>query len=225
MHNGEDAKAIRDFASRSPRLPTARTSRFPWNSKPHPTRLQRTCPLCKQVGRNDIRHFLSECTYLPEHDRKYFLKTRQVAEIFDDRPADHESDHEGNTPTPVPHAEPPAAFRVQIRQSLYMDMFYDHHTTRVTIDSGATGNMIRASTAKRLGAHITESSQSAQRADGSSPLTIVGETRLTLTRENREFLFEGLVVDNLDVDILAGIPFMAENYIAIRPAKRQNLPQ
>ena len=76
--------------------------------------------------------------------------------------------------------------------------------------AGATGNMIRASTAKCLGAHITESSQSAHQADGSLPLTIVGETRLTLTRENREFLFEGLVVDNLDVDILAGIPFMAE---------------
>ena len=227
VHNGEDAKAMRAFASRPPNaprsasLPTVRTSRFPSNSKPRPTRIQKTCPLCKQVSRSDIRHFLSECTYLPEHDRKYILKARQVADIFDDQPADHESDHEGDTTTPVPHAEPPLHSESRYVSIPTWIMFYDNHTTHVTIDSGATSNMIRAFTAKRLGAHITESSRSAHQADGSSPLTIVGETRLTLTRENRDFLFEGLVVDNLNVDILAGIPFMAENDIAIRPAKRQ----
>ena len=150
------------------------------------------------------------------------MRARQVADIFDDQPTDIESDHDGDSCTsiPSPHVEAPASFRVQINQSPYMDMFYGHHTTRVTIDSGATGNMIRASTAKRLGAHITESSQSAHQADGSSPLTITGETRLRLTRDNHTFMFEGLVVDNLDVDILAGTPFMSVNDIAIRPAKR-----
>ena len=71
-----------------------------------------------------------------------------------------------------------------------------------------TGNIIHASTAKRLGVHISESSQSAHQADGSSPLTITGETRLRLARDNHTFMFEGLVVDNLDVDILVGFPFV-----------------
>lgn len=43
---------------------------------------------------------------------------------------------------------------------------------------------------------------------------IVLHTRQTL-------YFEGLVVDNLDVDILAGIPFMEYTDKSVRPAKRQ----
>ena len=35
----------------------------------------------------------------------------------------------------------------------------------------------------------------------------------------RKFLFEGLVVENLDVDILASTPFMEHNDISTRPAR------
>jgi len=45
------------------------------------------------------------------------------------------------------------------------------------------------------------------------PLEVVGETHLSFTRANREFSFEGLVVENLDVDVLAGTPFMETNDI------------
>jgi len=44
---------------------------------------------------------------------------------------------------------------------------------------------------------------------------------VSFTRANREFSSEGLVVENLDVDILAGTPFMETNDISIHPAKRQ----
>ena len=91
---------------------------------------------------------------------------------------------------------------------------------RLTIDSGATGNMIRQSTAVRLECDIKKSSQSAHKADGSSPLTIIGETFICLTRKNNKFSFTGLVVQNLDVELLAGTPFMEINDVAIRPAKR-----
>ena len=50
------------------------------------------------------------------------------------------------------------AYRVQIRQSPYMDVFRGHQV--VTIDSGATGNMTRHSTAKHLGCPIISSAQS-----------------------------------------------------------------
>ena len=81
--------------------------------------------------------------------------------------------------------------------------------------------MIRLSAVQRLGAKIWHSSQSAHQADGSSPLKALGETRLSLTRGNHSFQFEGLVVENLDVDVLADTPFMEANDITIRPAKRQ----
>ncbi|KAK2565565.1 hypothetical protein P5673_010689 [Acropora cervicornis] len=89
------------------------------------------------------------------------------------------------------------------------------------LDSGATGNMIRNSLVTRLGGQPSPSSQSAHQADGCSPLKVVGETRLSFTRTNREFSFEGLVVENLDVNVLAGTPFTETNDISICPAKRQ----
>ena len=92
---------------------------------------------------------------------------------------------------------------------------------RITLDSSVTGNMVRHSLVTRLGGHLSPSSQSAHQADGVSPLKFVGETCLSFTRANQEFLFEGLVVENLDVDLLAGMPFMETNDILIRPAKRQ----
>ena len=100
-------------------------------------------------------------------------------------------------------------------------MFYAQHPVRVTIDSGATGNMIRHTVVQRLGCQVTPSSQSVHPADGSSPLHVVGETRFPFTRKGHTFSFEGLVVENLDVDVLAGTPFMESNDIAVRPAKRQ----
>ncbi|XP_070548521.1 uncharacterized protein [Ptychodera flava] len=81
--------------------------------------------------------------------------------------------------------------------------------------------MMRLSSARQLNVPIKASSQSAHQADGSSPLKVVGETRFTLTRDSISFVFEGLVVENLDVDILAGTPFMELNDISVRPAKRQ----
>ena len=50
-----------------------------------------------------------------------------------------------------------AVYHVQTRQSPYFDVFHDHHVIRVTVDSGATGNMIRHSTVKRLGSRILSS--------------------------------------------------------------------
>ena len=79
--------------------------------------------------------------------------------------------------------------------------------------------MFRASTAQRLGARILKSSQKVQQADGSSPLPVRGETRLELSYDGLVHHFEGLVVENLDVEVLAGIPFLESNDITIRPSR------
>ena len=83
--------------------------------------------------------------------------------------------------------------------------------------------MIRHSTAKRLRCPIISSAQSVQQADGSSQLQVVGEIHATFTRDSADFTFEGLVVEDLDVEVLAGTPFMEANDIAVRPAKREVL--
>ena len=187
-----------------------------FNTPRRPT-TAKTCPICKQVGRSDVHHFLSECVYLPEQDRRYMAKIRQVTDILDEVDEGDDENYDGNDAFDV---NPTAAQRIDVRQSPYLDTFHNHHAVRVTIDSGATGNMIRHDTAVRLGCKIKHSSQSAHQADGSSPLTIVGETTISLARKNNTFQFCGLVVQNLDVEMLAGTPFMEINDITIRPAKR-----
>ena len=76
-------------------------------------------------------------------------------------------------------------------------------------------------TAKHLGTKIATSAQSIHQADGSSTLQVIGETRIIFTRDNRDFKFEGLVIENLDVEVLAGTPFMETNDVAVRPARRE----
>ena len=81
--------------------------------------------------------------------------------------------------------------------------------------------MICHSTVQSLGCNVTTSSQSVHEADGSSSMQVVGESRLLFLRDRKECIFEGLVVENLDVDMLAGTSFMEKNDIVVRPAKRQ----
>ena len=53
-----------------------------------------------------------------------------------------------------------------------------------------------------------------------TPLKIIGECHFTLERGGIELQLEALVVSDLDVDILAGIPFMSTNDIANFPSKQ-----
>lgn len=60
--------------------------------------------------------------------------------------------------------------------SVTLVVYNVHCPGRLTVDSGATGNMMKASCATRLGVTVTASAQSAFQADGSSLLKVVGET-------------------------------------------------
>ena len=79
--------------------------------------------------------------------------------------------------------------------------------------------MIGESFVKQIGVPVVKSSQTALQADGVSPLEVVGEIRILLSREGQEFLLEALVVADMDVEVLAGVPFMFTNDISVRPAK------
>ena len=81
--------------------------------------------------------------------------------------------------------------------------------------------MIKSSLARSIGTPIMKSSQQALQADGLTPLAVVGETRLILSRADNQLTLDALVVDDLDVDVLAGTPFLIANDISVRPAKCQ----
>ena len=67
---------------------------------------------------------------------------------------------------------------------------------------------IKSSLARFIGAPITKSSQEALQADGLTPFAVVGETRLILSRSDKHLALHVLDVDNLEVDVLADVPFL-----------------
>ena len=217
-------------AMRAGQFPQSATLKKPASKPSTPrTKSSKSCPLCKQVGRPESQHFLSECPFLPEKDRKYIVRARQITNILsnesdeEDEPPDLTCalvDHSPPAPLALP-TDPSATRRVQVRQSPYFDAFYKHHASRITLDTGAEGDLIREDFVRSLGKLIRKTSQGAHQADGHSPLNVVGETSLTFTRDDKTFFFEGLVVKQLDVDILAGIPFMEYNDITVRPKRHE----
>ena len=47
-------------------------------------RQDKVCPLCKQACRSNPNHFLSQCTFLADNDRRFMVKGRQIVCILDD---------------------------------------------------------------------------------------------------------------------------------------------
>ena len=99
--------------------------------------------------------------------------------------------------------------------------FYRQHPMAMTLDTGATTNMISASTARVCKLPITPASQIARQADDVTPLDFIGETHCNVTRGSLSFQLDVLMVKKLDVDVLAGNPFLARNDVAVRPTKMQ----
>ena len=78
------------------------------------------CPLYKED-----RHYQSTCAFLPKSDKKYMVKARQIVSILDD------SDDEVPDIDPIPvESAANSVNRVQVRQSPYLDVFFDHHSAR-----------------------------------------------------------------------------------------------
>ena len=173
-----------------------------------------------------FNHYLISCSHLPESDRRFMSRARLITaldEELSDLPISEDviTESEFSTSLTSPTEALPSSRLVQVKQSPFLNVFYSHHPLKITIDSGAETNMIRESVAKQIGAHITKGSQLALQADGQSPITITGETRLVVMHDNKEFILEAVVAQNVDADVLAGVPFMDTNDIAVRPAKRE----
>ena len=186
--------------------------------KPKPRRQRKTpsCILCVTARRSPSDHYLSTCHFLPPDDRRAFLRAR-CTDIEDDdfNEQENSDDYEISDDSAIP-----VTHRVEVVPSPYLDVFFKRNPVRLTFDCGATGNMISLDCATSLGAKIQRNTQSAFQADGKSALNVVGETRLVFKRDNHTFVFEGLVIKSLDVDVLAATPFMTHNDIAVRPARK-----
>jgi len=105
--------------------------------------------------------------------------------------------------------------RVTTANSPSFNAFYGHYPITVTCDSGATSSLIKHSLAVKCDMPISKTSHTASQADGKTNLDICGEVHITLSRGSFKFLLEAVVVQDLDCDILAGVPFMKHNNISL----------
>ena len=175
------------------------------------------CPLCSASGRSSS-HYLSQCSFLPAADKKFIAKARLLS-ILDGEPEDYEQDDIVEDHDADAHScQVTVSRRVQICKSPTLTMQYMQFSVPVMLDSGGETNMIKEAVLWRMGGSLLPTKQSALQADGIT-LKVKGETSFEMRFDEKRFKFTGLVVEDLDVDILAGQPFMMDNDIALRPAR------
>ena len=207
MRSSADSKVLRTTAARFRQFPPRPSYKSPPQPRA-PIKRPKSCPLCKQAGRND-QHFLSACSYLPPEDCTYLSRSRLTSALDDEEP-----DYAEYIPSPFLDEDDQTlcasartvSRRVSTKQSPHFKAFYKHHPLRFTLDTGAETSMIKSSVARSIGAPIKQSSQQALEADGLTPLAVASETHLILSRADKQLALDALVVDDLDVDILAGTP-------------------
>ena len=213
LHAIEDTRALRTS------LAPNRQSR---TRRPNTAIRKKSCILCKTANRNGHdSHYLSECKFLPDSDKRYMTRSRYVGDVEDLSEDMYEQCEIDEQDIPNALMETPSIRRVDVIQSPYLNAYFHQHPVRLTLDTGATTNMMSEQFAKRIAIQVHPASQMACQADGVTPLDVMGEVHCKLTRGVHSFKLDALVVKQLDVDVLAGNPFFVSNDIATRPAKRQ----
>ena len=220
LRSVEEAKAFRSNTDNFSRR------RYPAQAQhQQPQQKGKACTLCKAAGKSDFRsHWLRQCPNLTDGDRKAFAKSRSAVTIDQQEYSDDDvagaSNHHSEDEDPLIDNLAAPTRRVEILASPELNCFYGKHPIRLTLDSGATSNMIKDNVATRLRLPIQTATQGAHQADGVTPMNVVGETHINISRGPWRFQLDTLIVRKLDVDFLAGMPFMAQNDIAVRPARK-----
>ena len=203
---------------------------------------QGECPLCQQAGRRNFQHKLYSCPYLPNDYKKFVDKVRLIECLEEDQqgyqgqPQDYDNDFQynqyGANDYSVPTEELEAMTfdsqgshnqnqvgRVSTSPSPWFFAHLNNRPVKITIDTGATVNLVNEQLLRSLNINFYPPSQSAHQADGldNNQLQIVGEVRFTMTWKNYTLHFEGLVSRHLGSEILAGMPFMKSNAILVDP--------
>ena len=138
IRTATDSKVLRATASKF-RQPSQRSQ---YNLALHsaPKRHNKSCPLCKQAGRNDC-HFLSQCTFLPAEDCSFLTKACLASSLDEEEEADEygplippEVLVDELVATPVPSARI-VSRRVSTKQSPHFRAFYRQHPLKLTLDT------------------------------------------------------------------------------------------
>ena len=237
LRSGDDTRVMR--------LPQARSNfqRSNTNSRGQPQRNQsyrsnmnpKICSLCKTANITGWdTHFLSQCKHISESDRRRLTmstsRVRQVETGFDEEEEEefgYEEDEVCETFDNSLFIDKPSTSchrRVTTRKSPHMSCFYDHYPAQICLDTGSESNLISERFAHHAGIPISKQNvhQGAVQADTNSKLDIVGEVKNAKVRRGvHVFTLDALVTKQDIGDIIAGEPFLEQNDIAVRSAKKK----
>ena len=186
----------------------------------------RFCCLC-DASKRPSDHFLSQCKFLPEADRRRMTNSRVRIVGVDDHDSEDDDTEERDDDDTSGNSifidqQPSSVRRVVTRRSPCLNCFVGQLAVRVCLDSGAESSMISERIARQINLDVGPATQGAVQADEISPLRVIGEVKnVKLTYGPHTFRFDGLVTSTNCGDVIGGEPFLEANDIALRSAKRQ----
>ena len=221
LEQSEDSRILRAQVTRSNRFPSSS-----FNNRPQNRSSNKKCCLCEAAGRPGANtHFLSQCNFLPEADKRRMSRIRSVEvdgyEVEEQVDEDEDEIDTLECPALIDAPVRSVTRRVRTRKSPFLSCMYRQFPARVCLDSGAESNLMSHRFAQSTGINIAPSSQRAVQADESTPLQVVGEVKVCLSFGSHVLKLEALVTKSDIGDIIGGEPFLETNDVAIRPAKRQ----
>ena len=162
-------------------------TKFSYNKPTYkfPPQKKKLCCLCEAANRPDANtHYLSECRFLPQDDKRYLSKIRDVVAESDSDEEDLVESLSQSVIYTHPASTIPSASRVDVLPSPVLIVSVNNKDVEITLDSGAEINLISEEECARLKLGLRPTSQKASMADGASPLQIVGEVNFIAVREH-----------------------------------------
>ena len=119
-------------------------------------RIYKYCCLCRTANSPGYdTHYLSQCKFLPESDRKR-MTVRQVETLPEESYSDDEECDFPPDNDPCFDEPPVSINRVSSRKSPHLSCFYQHYPASICIDTGAESNLIGKKFAKYAGIPINQ---------------------------------------------------------------------
>ena len=181
---------------------------------------KKSCEFCRVTGKRAYyTHNIDECLFIKKLNMNNPAFAKQVAceEDSTDELQEHYEEFYGSTSDQAACVVEHVINRVDLDASPVLVLEKNNESFNAVQDTGATCNVINAKVASRMNAVIRPTWQRVRMADGKTNLDTIGETDVVLYRKDKPFHLTALVCRNTDTDILAGMPFMKKNDVAVRP--------
>ena len=182
------------------------------------------CDFCRLTGkRKYLTHRIEQCLFIQKLNSNS-ASARQIEEDeSDDDIEEHYQEFYNSTEESARYIDH-VINRINIDASPVLTFTSTSHLENqdneeidATFDTGATISLLKEKTARKIKAVIRPTTQKVRMADGRTNLEVVGETETTIFRNGKPFHLAAVVCRFIDCDLLAGMPFMKSNDVAIRP--------